>query len=72
MPGAAESSVAELSQKALVCTLAGGLTPKAVRDRFDQAGTAVEKLQIMVEMERVLFDELRNFLIMSNRSRFLL
>jgi hypothetical protein len=43
-----------------------------VLERFDRASSQPEKLQIMQEMERLVFDEMRNFLIAGNRSRFLM
>jgi hypothetical protein len=43
-----------------------------VLERFDRASSQSEKLQIMQEMERLVFDEMRNFLIAGNRSRFLI
>jgi hypothetical protein len=45
---------------------------RAVRDRFDRAQTPAEKLQIMIEMEQLAFDEIRNFLITNDRSRFVM
>lgn len=43
-----------------------------VLERFDRATSPKEKLHIMQEMERLVFDEMRNFLISGNRSRFVL
>lgn len=43
-----------------------------VLERFDRASSQSEKLQIMQEMERLVFDEMRNFLIAGNRSRFVM
>lgn len=43
-----------------------------ILERFDGAASPLEKLDIMREMERLVFDEMRNFLITGNRSRFLL
>lgn len=43
-----------------------------VLERFDRASSQAEKVQIMREMERLVFDEMRNFLIAGNRSRFLM
>jgi hypothetical protein len=45
---------------------------RAVRDRFDKAQSTAEKLQIMQEMERLSFDEFRNFLRSSNEARFII
>lgn len=45
---------------------------KAIRDRFDGAGTPAEKLRVMVEMEQLTYDEMRNFLITNDRSRFVM
>jgi hypothetical protein len=45
---------------------------RAVRDRFDRAQTPVERLQIMIEMEQLAFDEIRNFLITNDRARFVM
>lgn len=43
-----------------------------VLERFDRAASQHEKRQIMLEMERLVFDEMRNFLISANRSKFLM
>lgn len=43
-----------------------------VLERFDRAASQREKLHIMQEMERLVFDEMRNFLIAGNRSRFVM
>jgi hypothetical protein len=45
---------------------------RAVRDRFDKAVSAAEIFEIMLEMERLSFDEMRNFLRSNNEARFLL
>jgi hypothetical protein len=45
---------------------------RAVLERFDLAESQTEKLAIMREMERVSFDEMRNFLITNERSRFVM
>jgi hypothetical protein len=45
---------------------------RAVRDRFDQAQSIAEKLEIMQEMERLSFDEFRNFLRSCNEARFII
>ncbi len=45
---------------------------RAVRDRFDKAQSTAEKLEIMQEMERLSFDEFRNFLRSSNEARFII
>jgi len=45
---------------------------RAVLERFDNARSQAEKLLIMREMEQVAFDELRNFLITNDRSRFVM
>jgi hypothetical protein len=45
---------------------------RAVRDRFDKAQSTVEKFEIMQEMERLSFDEFRNFLRSSNEARFII
>lgn len=45
---------------------------RAVRDRFDAAMGVAEKFEIMQEMERLSFDEFRNFLISSNEARFII
>lgn len=49
-----------------------GSAAQFVLERFDQAASQEEKLQIMQEMERLVFDEMRNFLISGNRTRFVL
>jgi hypothetical protein len=43
-----------------------------VLERFDRAQSQAEKLQVMREMERLSFDEMRNFLVSGNRSRFVM
>jgi hypothetical protein len=48
----------------------GGI--RAIRDRFDQAGSPADKLQVMVEMQRLSFDEFRNFLRSNNEARFVI
>jgi hypothetical protein len=45
---------------------------RAVRDRFDQASSPAEKLEVMLEMERLSFDEFRNFLRSNNEARFVI
>jgi hypothetical protein len=45
---------------------------RAVRDRFKEAASAAEKLEIMREMERLSFDEFRNFLRSNHEARFVL
>jgi len=45
---------------------------KAVRDRFNEAVTPRQKLEIMKEMERASFDEMRIFLRASNDARFII
>lgn len=45
---------------------------RAIRDRFDEAATAAEKFQVMLEMERASFDEFRNFLRSNNEARFVI
>jgi hypothetical protein len=45
---------------------------RAVRDRFDQAQSLAEKLEAMQEMERLSFDEFRNFLRSTDEARFVL
>jgi hypothetical protein len=45
---------------------------RAVLERFDQAHTQAEKLAAMSDMERVSFDEMRNFLTTNERSRFVM
>src|SRR5262249_13968317 len=45
---------------------------RAILDRFDDSESQAEKIQIMEEMERLCFDELRNFLITNERARFVL
>ena len=43
-----------------------------VLERFDLSESQKEKLRIMQEMERLVFDEMRNFLISGNRTRFVM
>jgi hypothetical protein len=45
---------------------------KAVRDRINEASSTQQKLEIMKEMERVSFDEMKIFLRSNNESRFVL
>ena len=45
---------------------------RAVQERFDAAPSQAEKLAVMREMERISFDEMRNFLITNDRSRFVM
>ena len=45
---------------------------RAIRDRFDTARSQSEKVRIMQEMERLSFDEMRNFLITNDRTRFVM
>jgi hypothetical protein len=45
---------------------------KAVLERFDDARSQAEKVRIMEEMERLSFDEMRNFLLTNNRSQFVM
>jgi hypothetical protein len=45
---------------------------RAVRDRFDQAQSTAEKLETMQEMERLSFDEIRNFLRCCREARFII
>jgi hypothetical protein len=45
---------------------------RAVRDRFDAAQSAAEKFEIMAEMERLSFDEYRNFLRSNDEARFVI
>jgi hypothetical protein len=45
---------------------------RAIRDRFDQASSPAAKYDIMLEMERLAFDELRNFLHSSYEARFVM
>lgn len=49
-----------------------GSAVRFVLERFDGAASQAEKLQIMQEMERLAFDEMRNFLISGNRTRFVM
>jgi len=35
---------------------------RCIRDRFDNSATPAEKLQVMRDMERISFEEMRNFL----------
>jgi len=47
-------------------------TLRAIRDRFDAATSQPDKIRFMKEMERLSFDEMRNFLITSDRTRFVM
>lgn len=44
----------------------------ALRDRFEAAISAAEKLEIRRDMERLTFDEFRNFLRSNHEARFVL
>ena len=45
---------------------------RAILERYDEATSQNAKINIMREMERLSFDEMRNFLITNERSRFVL
>jgi len=45
---------------------------RAVLDRFDRADSCGDKLRVMQDMERLSFDELRDFLVTNNRSQFVM
>jgi hypothetical protein len=45
---------------------------RAILEQFDTAGSQDEKIRIMGEMERLAFDEMRNFLITNERARFVM
>jgi hypothetical protein len=45
---------------------------RAVLDRFDRSDSTEDKIRVMQEMERLSFDELRDFLITNERSQFVL
>jgi hypothetical protein len=45
---------------------------RAIRDRFDEARSPTEKFAAMLEMERLSFDEFRNFLRSNNEARFII
>jgi len=45
---------------------------RAVLERFDLAKSQAEKLRVMSEMERLSYDEMRNFLITNSASRFVM
>jgi len=45
---------------------------RAILERYDEATSQNAKIQIMREMERLAFDEMRNFLITNERSSFVL
>jgi hypothetical protein len=49
-----------------------GTAVRAIRDRFKQAASVAEKLDVMRDMERLAFDEMRNFLITNYEARFIL
>jgi hypothetical protein len=49
-----------------------GSAVHAILDRFDLAQTQAEKLRIMREMERLSYDEMRNFLLTNERAKFVL
>ena len=45
---------------------------RAILERYDEAPTQRSKLAIMRELERLAFDEMRNFLITNERSSFVM
>jgi hypothetical protein len=45
---------------------------RAVLERFEFANSQGEKLRVMSEMERLSFDEMRNFLVTNSASRFVM
>jgi uncharacterized membrane protein YbhN (UPF0104 family) len=45
---------------------------QAIRDQFDSATSPNEKIRIMEQMERLSFEEMRNFLRTSNEARFVM
>lgn len=45
---------------------------RAIRDRFDQASSPAEKLEVMQELERLSFDEFVNFLRSNDEARFVI
>jgi hypothetical protein len=45
---------------------------QAILERFDNEASQSGKLYIMLEMERLAFDEMRNFLITNQRARFVM
>ena len=46
---------------------------RAISDRFnDEAASQTEKIQIMFEMERLVYDEMRNFLLTNERASFVM
>jgi hypothetical protein len=45
---------------------------RAILERYDHAVSQNAKIEIMREMERLAFEEMRNFLITNERSRFVM
>jgi hypothetical protein len=45
---------------------------RTILERYDEASNQRSKVAIMREMERLAFDEMRNFLITNERSRFVM
>jgi membrane protein implicated in regulation of membrane protease activity len=45
---------------------------RAILERYDEAPSQNAKIEVMREMERLAFDEMRNFLITNERSRFVM
>jgi hypothetical protein len=45
---------------------------RLIRDKFDNAATPAEKLQVMGDMERISFEEMRNFLRTAREARFII
>jgi hypothetical protein len=45
---------------------------RAILERYDAAPSQAAKIRVMREMERLSFDEMRNFLITNERSRFVM
>ena len=49
-----------------------GANVQAILDRFDRATSVAKKIDIMLEMERLSFDEFRNFLRSGHEARFMI
>jgi hypothetical protein len=45
---------------------------RAIRDRFDEGESLVEKVEVMREMERLAFDEMCDFLRTHSQARFII
>jgi len=45
---------------------------RAILERFEAAASPADRVRVMMEMERLTFDEMRNFLLTNQRARFVM